>query len=330
MPVPDYRFQRPVSSAPSLAPVLAAQTFTTSLRGCPFRDQRVGKLLTLALGYPVHRMAGNGTGSYDVWAQPRQIPWLSTRWARLTACIARCQGTPALTQYGRLVGPAKPHWSPMWTPTSRARCKGMSQHNGSWTTVGNTTRPVVLGYRYAMVSTPPANPLSVLFLELGRLSARLLIPLAYLRWMMPRPGRSHASQYPSGCPLSLPNRDCDPQVDLASLPLAELSEEIVIGALRSFPIDTTPGPSGLRIQYLRKTGPPGITKAWSNTLSGWWTCLRKAKFVWQWRLSWRELDWLQSRTLTAVAVSNPNGGICPITIGEVPWYLTAKWPIHNA
>ena len=32
-----------MSSAPSLAPVLAAEIFTTSLRGCPFRDQRVGK-----------------------------------------------------------------------------------------------------------------------------------------------------------------------------------------------------------------------------------------------------------------------------------------------
>ena len=51
-----------------------------------------------------------------------------------------------------------------------------------------------------------------------------------------------------------------PRVDLASLPLAdELSEEVVARALRNFPADTAPSPSGLRVQYLREAGPPGTT-----------------------------------------------------------------------
>lgn len=50
-----------------------------------------------------------------------------------------------------------------------------------------------------------------------------------------------------------------PTSDPASLPLAdELPEDCVARALRSFPADTAPGPSGLRVQHLREAGPPGM------------------------------------------------------------------------
>ena len=49
-----------------------------------------------------------------------------------------------------------------------------------------------------------------------------------------------------------------PVADLSSLPLADdISEDTVARALRSFPADTAPGPSGLCIQHLREAGPPG-------------------------------------------------------------------------
>eukprot|EP00435_Cladocopium_sp_Y103_P070503 s1049_g35.t1 len=49
-------------------------------------------------------------------------------------------------------------------------------------------------------------------------------------------------------------------MDLASLPLAdEIPEDVVVRALRSFPADTAPGPSGLRVQHLREAGPAGMT-----------------------------------------------------------------------
>ena len=43
--------------------------------------------------------------------------------------------------------------------------------------------------------------------------------------------------------------------------------DIVGKALRSFPADTAPGPSGLRIQHLREAGPPGASLALVEQLS---------------------------------------------------------------
>jgi hypothetical protein len=54
---------------------------------------------------PGHSWRGTARGGVIAWL--RQIPWLSTRCAHLTACIAWCQGAPALTKCGRLSGQAE-------------------------------------------------------------------------------------------------------------------------------------------------------------------------------------------------------------------------------
>ena len=59
-----------------------------------------------------------------------------------------------------------------------------------------------------------------------------------------------------------------PAVDWASLPLAdEVPVDVVSKALRSFPADTAPGPSGLRVQHLREAGHPGNLQAVTEHLT---------------------------------------------------------------
>ena len=59
-----------------------------------------------------------------------------------------------------------------------------------------------------------------------------------------------------------------PAVARDTLPLAlDVMLDIVGKALRSFPADTAPGPSGLRIQHLREAGPPGASLALVEQLS---------------------------------------------------------------
>ena len=57
-----------------------------------------------------------------------------------------------------------------------------------------------------------------------------------------------------------------PSVTAGKLPL---SLDVVARALRSFPADTAPGPSGLRVQHLREAGPPGTALALMEQLRLW-------------------------------------------------------------
>ena len=106
-------------------------------------------------------------------------------------------------------------------------------------------------------------------------------------------------------------------VNASALPLAqEVSPDEVAKALRAFPVDTAPGPSGLRIQHLREARQPGETLALVEQLAAVVNLLA------------RGLAHPSAAPVLAgaslVAVPKPKGGIRPIAIGEVLRRLTGK------
>ena len=106
-------------------------------------------------------------------------------------------------------------------------------------------------------------------------------------------------------------------VDTAALPLAhEVVPDEVAKALRAFPVDTAPGPPGLRVQHLRKARQPGDTlvlmeqlAAVVNLLARGQACAAAAPVL---------------AGASLVAVPKPKGGVRPIAIGEVMRRLTGK------
>lgn len=107
-----------------------------------------------------------------------------------------------------------------------------------------------------------------------------------------------------------------PAADLSSLPLADdISEDTVARALRNFPADTAPGPSGLRIQHLREAGPPGTAHSVVTHLAQLVNLMAQGQAC-----------PLIAPTLAGaglVAVPKPAGGVRPIT-GEILRRLTAE------
>lgn len=108
-----------------------------------------------------------------------------------------------------------------------------------------------------------------------------------------------------------------PLVRMETLPLANtIAIDDVGRALRSFPTDTAPGPSGLRVQHLREAGPPGGSVALLeqltevvNLLARGQACPNAAPVF---------------AGASLVALPKPSGGVRPIAIGEVLRRLTGK------
>ena len=106
-------------------------------------------------------------------------------------------------------------------------------------------------------------------------------------------------------------------VDTAALPLAqEVSPDEVAKALRAFPADTAPGPSGLRVQHLREARQPGETLALMEQLAAVVSLLARGQAC------AAAAPVLAGAAL--VAVPKPKGGVRPIAIGEVVRRLTGK------
>eukprot|EP00439_Symbiodinium_sp_Y106_P052566 s4152_g7.t1 len=108
-----------------------------------------------------------------------------------------------------------------------------------------------------------------------------------------------------------------PNPDMSNLPLAnEVVPDAVARALRSFPADTAPGPSGLRIQHLREAGPPGDNLALMDHQAAVVSLLARGQACPE------AAPALAGAGL--VAVPKPKGGVRPIAIGEVLRRLTGK------
>ncbi|CAE7257961.1 unnamed protein product [Symbiodinium microadriaticum] len=104
---------------------------------------------------------------------------------------------------------------------------------------------------------------------------------------------------------------------LAAQPLApELVPEAVSRALRSFPADTAPGPSGLRVQHLREACAAGASDALLQQLASVVGLLAQGQAC-------REAA-ASVAGASPVAVPKPKGGVRPIAVGEVLRRLTGK------
>ena len=108
---------------------------------------------------------------------------------------------------------------------------------------------------------------------------------------------------------------------LDDLPLAPLLDsEDVTQALRTFPADTAPGPTGLRVQHLREALGDGRGAGLLDQLTA------VVNLLAQGRACSSVAPLLAGAGL--VAIPKPSGGVRPIAVGELLRRLTAKCLMH--
>ena len=104
---------------------------------------------------------------------------------------------------------------------------------------------------------------------------------------------------------------------IADLPIVpEVAPDLVAQCLRAFPAETSPGPTGLRVQHLKDACVAGGTDAFLSHLAGVVQLLARGRaphFV---------APVLAGAGL--VALPKPNGGVRPIAVGEIMRRLTGK------
>ena len=104
---------------------------------------------------------------------------------------------------------------------------------------------------------------------------------------------------------------------LAGLPVAhEIVPDAVAKALRSFPAETAPGPSGLRVQHLREAGALGCSDALYSHLAAVLNLLVQGAACPEAAATFAGASLL--------ALPKPSGGVRPIAVGEVLRRLASK------
>ena len=101
------------------------------------------------------------------------------------------------------------------------------------------------------------------------------------------------------------------------LPLAgEIAPDLVAKCLRAFPLESAPGPSGLRVQHLKDACVPGSSEGFLAQLS------LVVNLLAQGRAPQPLAPVLAGAGL--VALPKPGGGVRPIAVGEILRRLTGK------